>query len=245
MMPLVYLDSYYKTGTGHEIGDDYALTHRHGKMSMAIITDGCSSCKDSDIGARILTLIAKSTLVELYDCGKLDPHHLEGSIRDIKDRIVTQMMISMDIFRIDYKALSSTLLMAVNISDGHTFFIGWGDGYFVERRPSGTTIHEVKFKSGAPFYLSYYLNGDEDYLAQYKRTYGNKLVQVTDHTFLLDGTQDRVQKLYSPNEYFYFKEVRVGEEPVHLSVVSDGCDTFQANYTSKKEKHRPGRRLQR
>ena len=57
-------DSFFKIGSTHNICQDYAISGRdeHYKVDYAIISDGCSGAEDTDIGSRLVSLIAKQNI---------------------------------------------------------------------------------------------------------------------------------------------------------------------------------------
>ena len=47
-------DSYFAIGSSHRVCEDYAIHSLPGVHNLFAISDGCSSCKDTDFGSRIL-----------------------------------------------------------------------------------------------------------------------------------------------------------------------------------------------
>jgi hypothetical protein len=234
----IYLDSYYKIGSTHKVCEDYALTGTYKDLNFAIVSDGCSACDEVDLGARMLSLIARETLRSFYDRGLLSKDGIKKSIKDIRYDIVRKMYSSVELLKIDPLAFSATLLMAVHIKNDVSFFLGWGDGYFIERNTSEIHIHKVEFESSAPFYLNYYPKDSrsvgwnvtrpnrEDSLEMYRRMSQNNKVIVSEYLSCLGGMPKLIyEESKEPTEYYFFKVVEQGQR-VHLSIASDGGGTF-------------------
>lgn len=59
------INAYYQIGKDHKVCEDYALCGTE-PFPYAILSDGCSSVNDSDIGSRILVSMAKKTFKDLH-----------------------------------------------------------------------------------------------------------------------------------------------------------------------------------
>src|SRR6185295_20387035 len=55
-------DSTFMIGTTHSVCQDYALANNASNASNVIVTDGCSTSPDTDIGARLLVRAASQLL---------------------------------------------------------------------------------------------------------------------------------------------------------------------------------------
>jgi hypothetical protein len=236
----IYLDSYYKIGSSHEICEDYALTGKYKDLNYAIVSDGCSACEGVDLGARMLSFIAREALRSFYDRGKLTEDKIDQAVADIKLLIIDKMKSAAELIQLEKSALSATLLMAVHIKKGITFFLGWGDGYFVEKRGQETHIHKVEFESGGPFYLNYHLKEPEDLgdpVEVYKIASKNNKAVLKDY-LALDSTVPKLihDKKYAPTDYCFFKVLEKVEAPTNIAIFSDGGDTFISG-TGKKSSY--------
>lgn len=67
----VCTDHFFTIGSVHQYQgspcQDYATSGRIGNVHYAIVADGCSTSRDTDIGCRMLTLIFKAFLGELFE----------------------------------------------------------------------------------------------------------------------------------------------------------------------------------
>jgi len=138
------VDHYLKIGKGHKTCEDYILS---GLMPCpyVVLADGCSSSKNTDIGARLLCHIAKTAL----EGG--DRTSRNGFILDVAD--IAKSLI--DNLSLPINCLDATIGI-VKKDDNITF---WGDGAIVMIGKSGHVyLYSIEYESGAPFYPSYYVD---------------------------------------------------------------------------------------
>lgn len=148
-------DAYFEMGSSHKICEDYALSGQYEDMAYAIVSDGCSSSLHSDVGARILSHIAMGVLVYLKGRNLILSDTFSDIFRELMLRkcleVKTSLGLSTDVF-------DATLLISV-VLQGRAVCLGWGDGYLaLVDKNNNITLTEVKFTSGAPYYLSYEMN---------------------------------------------------------------------------------------
>lgn len=234
-----YLDSYYKKGSTHEVCEDYALTGSCGNMHYSIVSDGCSACANVDIGARLLSLIAANTLRYYYRIGVFKEQPIPFTIEKIKKVILKRIADISSFLGLENSAFSATLLITVNILGGPSFFLGWGDGYFIEKKKDSTLFTKIEFQSSAPFFLNYYTQEDSPLLSaidQYKDFSGVKKVIVSEYLSkkgaspVLIGTTEA-----NPVEFYYFKAIDKSSGPMHLITCSDGGNTFVSGQTNSRD----------
>ncbi|MFA6006969.1 MAG: protein phosphatase 2C domain-containing protein [Candidatus Paceibacterota bacterium] len=72
----VHADSFFSIGRAHVMNgkpcQDYAMTEvsGDGKFAFAVVSDGCSSGRNTDIGSRLLVLATAQTVREYWDSGE-------------------------------------------------------------------------------------------------------------------------------------------------------------------------------
>jgi len=149
-------DSYYEIGSSHIVCEDYAIDGFFSEdVAYAIVSDGCSSSPDTDIGARIM---ARS----LAD-------HFRGKIQQGEtwepsfDFVISNAnVVCSKMFGMQSNSLDATLVMAlVSKRKGRNFAGIWisGDGgAFVQFKDGSSWFCHVVFESGAPYYQSYKLD---------------------------------------------------------------------------------------
>lgn len=220
----IQTDSLFLIGKSHKVCQDYALNGSTPTgLHYIIVSDGCSSSKDTDIGARILAMTAKG-LIDFAHMG----YEAFGSmvIRRANDVRVS--------FGLDVSCLDATLLVVVvDEKTGKMYTNVYGDGYLIKTiKDSGDVFMcEWKFQSGAPFYLSYWLH--ERY-NNYKNQYGSEALVIKSFS---NGVE------YLSLELGYQEQIVHPDEMNFSSLIlsSDGLDSFTGCVRCYKavEMHRP------
>jgi hypothetical protein len=144
-------NSIYVKGHSHSVCQDYArggsLRYCGEDVFYGIISDGCSSSPDTDIGARSLVLEAERLL---NNDGRL--LNLECVVNNCYEHITTYPNLS-------NLCLDATLFAMYTLPHDIRVHMS-GDGIFVARH-RGTQkfdVIRVRFPNGAPWYLSYSLD---------------------------------------------------------------------------------------
>ena len=144
-------DSYFTIGSGHTVCQDYARASvlpslgAGAPRAIAIVADGCSSSRHSDIGARLLVLSA------LESAKQID--YFEAT------HVVQQAAHVAGMLAADRECLDATLLMVHQRSDGRIQLWAAGDGTFAAVRRDGSLETWTLDCGGAPGYLSYLVDG--------------------------------------------------------------------------------------
>lgn len=199
-------NSTYSIGKEHVTCEDYAITGNDGELAYAIVCDGCSASPDVDFGARVIAKSAEHMIKCYHNDNDVD-YKLMGGM------VIAKAKHIFDIFpRLHPQALDSTLLMAWVKNNKLRVFM-YGDGIFVLRNKYGVHAQQVHLTSGAPDYLSYYLNNDRE-LAY------SQLEDNVKELWTVDGVIS-----YDPFDHIPLDfEVEAGDT---VSVISDGINSFR------------------
>lgn len=141
-------DSFFAIGKSHTVCQDYARSGKYGHgRAFGVVSDGCSSSPDTDVGARALTLSAITGL-ESYR-SDFAPHLL-GHLPFIAANHTQGLPLS---------CLDATLLMVYEREDGLIQTLATGDGVILarERQSRAVWTWEIDY-AGFPGYLSYLLD---------------------------------------------------------------------------------------
>lgn len=215
-------DSYYEIGNSHVVCQDYA---RSGKFDIAvkeyhyaIVSDGCSSSKDTDVGSRLISLSVLKSLRATYH---------EELIRDSQDSYITKSFYQRFKNRMEYEIkqqqysimglremFDATLLVVV--SDGVTVdVLIYGDGLFsVNYKDKSRDIYSIEYESNAPYYLSYKALSEErndNYIKEFGKY--NKILRFGDKDYVLG---------FNEETSFTFEVSKIES----ISIMSDGVHTF-------------------
>lgn len=202
-------DSYFKIGKTHKVCEDYA-SHKGGDQPYLIVTDGCSSATNTDIGSRILTKITEQELYKSYG----NYPELFKTILDNSAEIINQL-------KVPYDALAATLLFAK--LDGKTIDVcAIGDGFILVKYKETLIIKEIKFKTNAPYYLKYKIINEESYLKQYPP-------DAEIHTTIYNGKEKTftdIEHITLTKEKHWFSFSIDTENLEFLAITSDGLGSF-------------------
>lgn len=149
-------DKFSKIGHTHKDCQDYAIAGN----DYVILCDGCSTAIDSDVGARLLARAARLYLTN-------DFHQNAFS-----ESVLATAKLYCIMMGYPAETLSATLLSV--FKKNNNFVVRCiGDGYVFARRKNGTFVwKEIKYPSGAPYYLRYELDKSvkEEYISRFGQT---------------------------------------------------------------------------
>jgi len=226
-------DHYYEIGYGHTFCQDYALSGSYGNMSYAIVCDGCSGSDQSDVGARLLCHIAERTLQFFYDRNIIENYLSNNDSLDyrlIQEFMVSKLVDTKNILKLDERALFSTLLISVALDteDGKlpNLVMGWGDGYFIVKKESGLIVAVGNsYSNSAPYYFAY--NISKEYRKLYETTFKDQLCQRISKTIDPENPKETVVEFKKIDYSDPFIATFSNEDKVtDIIVTSDGIDTF-------------------
>lgn len=160
---------YYEIGSSHLVCQDYAISGKlNDKISYAIISDGCSSSPDVDIGARLLpyAILKEMTIFQQHT------ELLKRDTGDLFKRVATDARSISDQLRVTPFCLDCTVLMV--LSDGKSIHVYvYGDGGIVFVSKDGKVDYvDFEYDSGAPYYMSYFLDPARN--ASYQQEFNSK-----------------------------------------------------------------------
>ena len=150
-------DSAFHIGASHAICQDYARARAPAALPecssgptgpYVILSDGCSSSPDTDIGARLLVKAAEQALLEI---GGTDPHEVARAHEEAARRALAWAEMA----GLPPEAVDATLLTA-HVRGGELILGCSGDGAICLRSRTGMVdAYIFSYPSGYPFYPSY------------------------------------------------------------------------------------------
>jgi hypothetical protein len=207
----MHADSYYEIGSSHVACEDYALSGTKDGLSWAIVSDGCSSSKHTDVGARILAHTAKDVLLRMYVLKRLtDKRFMEdgGIESEFYDMVLERALAARASLRLDYDVFDATLLTAFAVRHPGEPDPVWGafaigDGSVVVRHASGFHDVRLSYQSNAPYYISYRMCKEKD--EGYRQSFGpDRRLVVTQTYHGDDGVTEQKEWYNNPYlEYSY------------------------------------------
>lgn len=197
----ISVDSFMKIGKSHTICEDYCISGKE-PFPYVILADGCSSSKNTDIGARILVHCAKDYLQK------------ERSIVDsifFADSVRSQMGLLEE-------CLDVTLIILYKKPDDKFININmYGDCSIISIVNEEISGRHISYSNNAPYYLSYKLNNNRN--KQYYKTAGKKELinfnpqfSIKHELYPCDFCKDRI----------FLKD----NEKTAVIITTDGLSTF-------------------
>jgi hypothetical protein len=166
------VDHFLRMGTSHKICEDYIISGNDG-FSFVILSDGCSSSKNTDMGARILVHLAKQCLKNEF-CFL---HVLTKYENLMSNWIINNSENVAKTMGLNKSCLDATLLI-LYIMDDLIYVYIYGDGYLITvDLQDKVSFHEISYSNNAPYYLSYRI--DERRKILYMKSNPTKMV-ITD-----------------------------------------------------------------
>ena len=232
--------NYHSIGLDHEYCQDYSKSGNIHGFKYAIICDGCSqsheSSREVDLGAAMLSKFAYLFVKHIAEknLGKSEYDKKDSlsllKTNDFMRYLFYDLKFSefQRIYGFHEHALDSTLVFAISYNEVARVFVFGDGGFCVEKNNEKFTIKNIynfEYKSGAPFYLNYNINGYRK--SDYGYIYGAYPYFL--HTQeLIDGEKGELSSTsLVSNEYysFYFNDFKA------ITVFSDGVSSFhELNY---------------
>lgn len=206
---------YFRIGSTHRVCQDYAMALTRTNKVCAVVSDGCSTARDTDFGSRILARVCASNIWEMvpafYDAPFIGEAHSQATALGLP-----------------VESLHATLLWALATKDYYHFCMH-GDGVVVKMKKDGTMeVIEVEFPSGAPYYLSYQVTAQHQ--TDYRNLFGEepptirKTILSKDGIALSKSIVDKTNRVLESTSYQEFGS-NVNEYE-NIVLMSDGAQSF-------------------
>lgn len=210
-------DSYFAMGKTHTVCQDYA---RHGIVTdqswhrnhpFAIVSDGCSSCPDTDIGARLLAVALANTF-NMLDCFdyNLALQRAEASAKALS---------------LSPYSLSATLVTAYMDDTGFLRCAFVGDGCIAVKLKDGTGFMAESDHNGAPKYLAYRAveGGEANYDAVFSKPRMVRFLEIPGLPLSTLMTEHKLMP--SSDEYVTWFDLDP-DTVEYVLLLSDGASSF-------------------
>jgi serine/threonine protein phosphatase PrpC len=147
---MIQTDTFLKIGKTHQVCEDYIISGDI-PTKYVILSDGCSSSKQTEMGARILCHLAKQYLLYRKD----DYRFPTLSYAEMGAWIIHNAELTARQLGLTRNCLDATLIIAYEF-DGLIYIYMYGDGVIVTQSTNGMIgVMEIEFNQNAPYYLSY------------------------------------------------------------------------------------------
>jgi len=229
-------DHFFTKGFSHKTCEDFAYSGsfeiKGEQVHYAVLSDGCSSSKNTDIGSRILCMSFVNCLYDLLKSlhvNEIDlfDKHCEWHLRDLINSKSIEIVRGL---RLNSECLDATLL-AVFDYNNISHIIVFGDGIVIMQdfHNLGLDVRNYIYESGAPFYLTYFL--DSDRLDCYKNQFGSYSLKE-ELTNCINEDENKFEYIRS-SEYPSMRSPTTSirydhrNREIQIILTSDGMLTFQ------------------
>jgi len=210
--PNIFFDTFLRIGKTHNECEDYIISG-NSPTKYIILSDGCSSSKNTEMGARILCHLAKQYLCYRYtdyDFPNLDYDKMGLWIIHNAELTVRQLGLPIS-------CLDATLIISYE-HNGRCYIYMYGDGIVVTKHERGTiAIMEIEYTKNAPYYLSYKI--DPERMDLFHKM-GQDLIFKNTYESFIDGHE---------NSYAYDYKTRFQFDTdifPKILIASDGISSF-------------------
>ena len=224
-------DNAFYMGTTHEICQDYTLSNSN---SIAI-SDGCSGSNNSDIGSRVLSIIAMNKITELDSL---------YSFEEKECILLARPAIKM--LGIPNECLDATLLLATSYKNSLEA-ICCGDGVIaIKTKDNDIFIINCAYTDSYPFFMNY-LYGRNGRLKEWDTNHNKREVSLT--LIKEDGSIIEIGKnLSSISRISDFGILKILDNKIfieivdsdiieHISIMSDGVHSFYETIKTNTSKY--------
>ena len=206
----VAFDTFIEIGGTHKVCEDYIMQTVVNGCPVIILSDGCSSSSNTDMGARILCNLAKQYLNRFQSLDDISYEKMGLWVIHNAELIAKQLGLNLE-------CLDATLIVSI-FNNNHVNIFMYGDGTIITKNQDQIDIISISFSKNAPYYLSYLI---DDYKADIYSEEG-----IKKHIYL-NG------KFYDDEAYdypsVYFKNLNVYDT---VMIMSDGIESFQKDFKS-------------
>lgn len=155
---MINTDTFLRIGSQHQICEDYIIQGNIQDLQYIILSDGCSSSKNTEMGARILCHLAKKYLsyrIEQAINYNIKHSKMGSWIVHNAELIARQMGLPIS-------CLDATLMVSYYY-DGRVVVYTYGDGDIILKDNEGNIcVNSISFSNNAPYYLSYKIDPTRD-----------------------------------------------------------------------------------
>ena len=236
------VNSYYEIGHGHIVCEDYALAEQIDDKAFIIVSDGCSQSRNTDVGARLVSIIARDTLLYLFqsDLMKRNTEVNDNFPIVFQELFLKKCLETKAILKLSTNTFDATLLLAF-VLNNKLHVLCYGDGYVIYKTKDGAIIADsTHYSSSAPYYLSYHMSTvkNKDYLEEF----GEQTIEGRSTDISSDGISNTkivmTKKIKETLSHWmsYWKIYDLSDDTIEsVTLSSDGIDTYARNLKHRGE----------
>lgn len=224
------VDSYFTVGKGHAVCQDYALAKMYNppgsppwlQRPYLIVSDGCSSSPQTDVGARILAHMAEKQIRKSYEINST------LSWEDFGLLTIAQAQACTNIMGLPTQCLDATLLVGFESTNNVLTIYMYGDGYILgvssDEEKAELSCTTVKYDHSAPYYLTYLIDSHR------RAAYQNQNIRRHQISGWMGDSIKQQLKQYPEDSNIFFRSY---DKYKYIALGSDGLGAFTDSQTGK------------
>lgn len=236
---MIFADHFYEKGHSHLVCQDYALSQTEKDYAFFVVSDGCGSAPNTEVGSMLLAQAFKASYNLIWHEGIdiNEPHgtrSVNGKARPIYAQKISNLVLNRiqeaaRSLELSFESLYATLLFGSYEKKSKQYSLfAWGDGVFVVLyKDKSYKIIEMEYENNAPYYMQYdYTTGT---LESYINNCGGDNTVTTYH-YDINGT--RMSKTEMFRNYPAPYSLKLDGDVVGILGFSDGVQSFKEHFTS-------------
>jgi len=215
---MINIDTFTEIGKIHKICEDYIISG-FDPVPYIILSDGCSSSKHTDTGARILAHLAKKYLKDEANIMGLESL-VDIDYKEMGTSIISQALLLAEYLDLNLSNLDATLIVSFFINNSIRIYV-YGDGFIIWIDKNGNVRYiEISFSSNAPFYLTYLVDKEKNSI--YKEANLHRIERFSSSPNLPNNLESVIETPYDQETLRIFN---TNKFPTIL-IASDGISSF-------------------
>ena len=201
---------------------DYALSGNFGDVHYAIVSDGCSGGRATEMGSSVLASATKQAIASLAKRPELT-QTIQSASQFMQTQQLNTLQIAMPLLGLGFKDMVATCCSVV-MTPTCTFALMQGDGVLVYKTKTGERVVVIPHWNDKPYYPAYHL---------FPAAMSNFLNETTGMVLTTKAVTTTTEK-YTPEKGmdFLVDLTPILSELVSVSVFTDGVQRISDNKTS-------------
>lgn len=226
----INVDTHCIIGAVHDNCEDYALAGVTESFAYAIVSDGCSSSKNTDIGARLIVhsasqIIENEIRFSLKFMKDYNDETTEDCLNSLYDYIGKEVIAKANSIRqslnLEMQSLDASLLIALKLKEnGRSIVFAYGDGNIIAKSKDELRLISIHYNHNAPNYLSYQLSPCRQEIYDRSVIAGNK------KSFNVYNANGDMSVVDCENQTKIDRSIFVFDDPDYIALSSDGMESY-------------------
>ena len=206
----IHSDYYFTNGKVLKTCQDYTISGED-PVPHIVLCDGCSSSKNTDVGARILAHSVQNSFKLLFETNSSGLLESPFPYKSLGKMTIGFAKSSIVYLNLDNTCLDATLIISF-IHGEYVTTMMYGDGYIIAIMKDGNfEVAFNEFEGNAPYYLSYQIDQERDKLFRDFSKQFNDESQVLTRYFSVKpegnfATRESRYLSINPSGHFYTRQ---------------------------------------